>query len=373
MDTRWWTWNLSFAVLPAVLIGLYCEFYGKYIVYDFHRLKELETMKRLLLHNNNDIENDDDAMLLLQDEELLQALLPTRPEHVGQRILRFWKVLQARMVGTSENVVEEEDNGTVVAVASDTDQPPTTRNQTVVTSRLAARVDDDVGGHHDESTTPVTAPATLASDPASVVVTTQALLERIQRLEARLGDAQSSSTAAHSDNNTRQWQHQVERLQQSDIHNRVEDEKIHMWRQKIAALQRARERQQQKTHPSSQTPLALPEKEPSTSSRETHAAMAVTGVMDVASNAKESLWALVGDSSSSIREPVEQAAAQRDPNADNTNATRNVSVSSPRQVPLAAATESSTIVMEQEEQTAQDADETRDVKSDTIRRRWIWW
>lgn len=51
MDARWWIWNVAFALLPAILIAVYCEFRGKPLVEEY-RKQQMEKQKNRMLGEN---------------------------------------------------------------------------------------------------------------------------------------------------------------------------------------------------------------------------------------------------------------------------------------------------------------------------------
>jgi hypothetical protein len=51
MDARWWLWNILFALVPALAIGIYCEFRGQKLMHKYYTGWETEQMRRILGEN----------------------------------------------------------------------------------------------------------------------------------------------------------------------------------------------------------------------------------------------------------------------------------------------------------------------------------
>ena len=48
MDTRWWVWNVLFALLPATVITIYCELRGKHLMYAYHHQLEVDQIRQVM-------------------------------------------------------------------------------------------------------------------------------------------------------------------------------------------------------------------------------------------------------------------------------------------------------------------------------------
>lgn len=171
MDARWWFWNLAFAALPSALLFVYCEFRGQYLMYEFHRERELEQMKKLL---------GEDYV-----EQHQHELVEPPPTNIVERVWNAAAELYWLLGGVTEP-------GPVVT-------------QTTI--------------HDDNSQAPSSQPAPTLDSTTSAPSDLQELAQRLQRLEA--------AVLAQP--------HQVERLRQSGIQNRSEDALIESWRTRTTA------------------------------------------------------------------------------------------------------------------------------------------
>jgi hypothetical protein len=68
MDSKWWFWNIAFALLPAFLIACYCEFIGKPDLMQYNRMMHINAQKELLGDKYNQ-EEDEQLKLFMQDSE----------------------------------------------------------------------------------------------------------------------------------------------------------------------------------------------------------------------------------------------------------------------------------------------------------------
>ncbi|GKY92699.1 hypothetical protein MPSEU_000240100 [Mayamaea pseudoterrestris] len=235
MDARWWFWNVLFAVLPATLIVIYCEFYGKYYVYDFHRQRDLADMKRLL---------GDDFAAKHADELLSQP-----PENVLSRLKRVWHELNLLL----SRHFDHDDKGSDVtelmheSAASgnqqqDQVQQPKSRlgngrksnsGPTSVTAPTRKLVSDK------DKVIPTVPSKNVSTPPTRTDISADALLKRIQRLEEQLQQHQQQQNFPRQESSIetadviRDLEYQMERSQQSNIQNRMEDEKIALWKKRL--------------------------------------------------------------------------------------------------------------------------------------------
>jgi hypothetical protein len=219
MDVRWWIWNTLFALAPAILIGLYCEFRGKYIVYEFHQQKELENMKRLL---GEDYVNEHAQELRLPPPENLVSRM--------KRLLRDCQegisVLYGRM--GAPVAAEEKVQAPLQALST-----PENGKQKSLQAPSKPELDPKLHPSGNSS------PKGNASVPLDSEATIQTLLGRIQKLEQTIENQQSQSPQqqAHNTNREPQMVYEKERMNQSDIQNRVEDDLVRKWKQRVCEKQ----------------------------------------------------------------------------------------------------------------------------------------
>ena len=154
MDARWWTWNIAFALLPAVLIATFCELRGKPLVEKYRKQQRERQEKQLLPSGHrtsekmNENSKEESAWPLTFLRNLISAIQPPdeRPATPNR-----------------------EDETTAIANES----PPSTTTPPLVTTTTSPEVSQ---------------------------VSTEALLRRIQQLERRL----VTNTAESDDGDNKQ-------------------------------------------------------------------------------------------------------------------------------------------------------------------------
>jgi hypothetical protein len=201
MDVRWWLWNILFALVPALAIGIYCEFRGQKLMHEYYTSLETEQMRRIL---------GEDAVL---DE---WVVLP--PENFVVRIVRFGREITAMLLSsmrgddTSKPQHRVNDNTEQLAIEQPTTRTPTTDKKTADDSVVVPTRQD----------APIPAPTSSAAESAPSYK--DDLVVRIEHLEALLLKQERERQ--------RQIKYQLERLQQSGTQNRMEDDLIQKWKQK---------------------------------------------------------------------------------------------------------------------------------------------
>jgi hypothetical protein len=140
MDARWWTWNIAFALLPAVLIAAFCELRGKPLV-EKYRKQQRERQEKQQLSN----EHPKSVERTADDESSWSLLTVVR------------------------NLVLREE--------SSVEQPTISNRSEMETSNKQENT------RADTTSTLIT----VTQGSGEVPVSTETLLRRIQELERRLG------------------------------------------------------------------------------------------------------------------------------------------------------------------------------------------
>ena len=186
MDSEWWFWNIAFALLPAFMIGTYCEFIGQHDMHEFQRRQEIEELKRAL---------GDDFVL---PPDLVEEI-PT--ESLVQRLRRIAREVELFFSGPASKDSEGESEGHSVEERKKVEVPQRVGTQVPVP---AAQVVD--GEDSSTETKPTT-----SSDS-----TEQSLLDRIVKLEAIV---QKQQERRFND-----VMLELDRIRQSGIRNRADEE-----------------------------------------------------------------------------------------------------------------------------------------------------
>jgi hypothetical protein len=196
MDGRWWRWNVAFALLPAFLIGTYCEFRGQYLMYKYHQEQELRNLRRLM---------GDDFV-----EKHRDALIRPPPENFLTRSWNAFAELLELLRGRSD--VSDFPSDSVPG----TDSPTSS-----TTSSQSASEKLSLSG--SSSPSQASASSTSKTTPKMEPVDVEQLASRLQKLEELL---------------VRQVQHRQandgEQMQQSGIQNRMEATFIESWKRAVS-------------------------------------------------------------------------------------------------------------------------------------------
>lgn len=204
MDARWWRWNIAFALIPAVLIGTYCEFRGQYMMYKFHQEQELEQARRLMGEEYVETHRD--------------VLVGPPPENILKRLLNAFMELKDFLLGTPPDMRHSDSGSRTVLHSSSVPTPP----QPSIPSSSGASAEN---AH--------TAEPPRIAEAASL----EQLQARLQQLEAIV---------------MQQEQHRGSRelanLNQSGVKNRMEQAMIDSWAKSVGdspAVAQVPEKEQQ--------------------------------------------------------------------------------------------------------------------------------
>jgi hypothetical protein len=209
MDPRWWSWNILFALLPALTIGLYCEFRGQRVMHEYYTGLETEQVKRIL---------GDDAVM---DEWVVPP-----PENFVVRIARFGREITSMLldaIGSNNGDHDERhDDTSKPQHRVDDNMPQLAIEQPITTHTPAAaafKTDNELAVPRPDAP-PVSSSANSSSTPLGT--DKDDLVHRIEHLEALL--------LKQEQGRQRQIKYQMERLQQSGTQNRMEDDLIQKWK-----------------------------------------------------------------------------------------------------------------------------------------------
>jgi hypothetical protein len=230
MDTRWWIWNILFAVLPALTIGVYCEFRGQKLMHEYYTGLELEQMKRIL---------GEDAVL---DEWVVPP-----PENFVVRIVRFGREVTAMLLGSmSGSSIGSDDHDARdddVNASIPQNRVDGNRKQLAIEQPTTTRTPATVGKSANGLTVVPrqdAAPASSADDSTNTNSSYKDdLVQRIEHLEGLLLKQERERQ--------RQIKYQLERLQQSGTQNRMEDDLIQKWKHQAGTPVSGRDAQQSAT------------------------------------------------------------------------------------------------------------------------------
>jgi hypothetical protein len=217
MDARWWRWNIAFALLPAMLIGTYCEFRGQYMMYKFHQEQELEQARRLMGEEYVEAHRDE--------------LIGPPPQNIVTRLLTVLVELKELLLGASTGTRNQDSEPLTVLHSSSAPAPP---QSTVIKSSIERPAE-----------------TSQAAEPLRITETAnlEQLQARIEQLEAIV----------------RQKEHirgsrELSKLNQSGVQNRMEESMLDSWAKSAgirpAALEDQQDRQDEmKASPHMLTPV----------------------------------------------------------------------------------------------------------------------
>jgi len=265
MDGRWWAWNVAFALLPAVVIGGYCEFFGQYSMYEFHRRELWRQMERAL----------GEEYCELHREALQAKSMPPPPEHFFRRAYRVAREIRTYLLGFGESAtISDGDNGDYHQKGKEEDGPLqfSAPAQETTPSKVTAAT---------AVTRATTAPSTTTSGPSSSSLSpsVEELRRRVRELETTLerlavGAAATASATpdqlqtlqkqrpsppspsspetttlgnsahSHDSSGTDDYQRTEQFAQKSGIQNRMEGELVDAWLREVEEYEQ--ERQQKK-------------------------------------------------------------------------------------------------------------------------------
>jgi hypothetical protein len=226
MDGRWWVWNVVWAVTPALLIAGYCETRGKAAMRDFHRSQELVELKKVLQYNAEDNSNgtlDEESFAAMATAILDAREAAEREPSAYETLLRWLSEMQ-----TALNILWPND---ALVRDADVNKPPNENGGAdVAPTASTPSVSPGQAGRQAPQ-------LPLPRDKSEPEPSVQNLLLRIQQLEATIQDNQAplnTPPAAPVTTNTeisaRQLEHSLQRVKQSGVRNRVEDELLQKWK-----------------------------------------------------------------------------------------------------------------------------------------------
>jgi hypothetical protein len=183
MDRRWWAWNLAFSLLPATIIGLYCEFRVKPAMEVF-TLKQQEHERQRLSGKGGDKERSGRAAAATTTTLLLEASTDASKSSSSsssswtERLQSVWKDWQLLLGQEEIPLTDDDDDDDVGTRGSKVAARPTTPS--TVKSHVRTTVVADPPP--SPSPAPVVVPSALVED----TVTLKALALRVQELEGQL-------------------------------------------------------------------------------------------------------------------------------------------------------------------------------------------
>jgi hypothetical protein len=200
MDARWWRWNVAFALLPAMLIGTYCEFRGQYMMYKFHQEQELEQARRLMGEEYVEVHRDE--------------LIGTPPQNIVIRLLTALVELKELLLGAPTHNPDSEP--LTVLHSSNARAPP---QSTVIKSSIERPAE-----------------TSQAVEPLRIAETgsLEQLQARIEQLEAVVRQ-----------NEHIRGSRELSKLSQSGVQNRMEESMLDSWAKSTGKSPDALEDQQQ--------------------------------------------------------------------------------------------------------------------------------
>jgi hypothetical protein len=247
MDGRWWFWNVAWALTPALLIAVYCETRGKAAMRDFHRSQELVELKKVLQYNAQDSNGTlDEESFAAMATAILDARETTEREpNVYEILLRWLSEMQ-----TTVNILWPKDAS---ARDADTNKPPG-ENGGMDVAPTTAPTPSVSSGRVDRQAPQLPLPRNESEPEPSV----KDLLLRIQQLEATIPAA--APVAPDTDISARQLEHGLQRVKQSGVRNRVEDELLQKWKpylDSVSVADKAESRDSIETNQSESTSNAI--------------------------------------------------------------------------------------------------------------------
>ena len=201
MDGYWWMVNIGFALLPAVIIGVYCEVWGQYDMYEYHLQQEVQQWQKL---HPNDIDTPIESLIAA-------GVLPAPPQHFGIRAQKFaWELyrLLTMLFSDKEEREEPPQDGEEVKKHPKHQHQRGLNNTEASTGPPLGRTGDS---------------QTEESPPLQEI---WRRLERLEQQQNRLG-AGSFKPGTN--------QEQLQRtVHQSGIQNRMEEARTEQWRHKLS-------------------------------------------------------------------------------------------------------------------------------------------
>lgn len=207
MDARWWVWNVSYALFPAFVIALYCEFRGQYLMHDYYEGLEQNQMQRIM---------GDDFVAQHADE-----LAVPPPQNFVVRLGRVIQEVTDLVMGVGgggEQVAEGVAPVSRQSLGVGPTPVPTAPVATPVEPKSASAVNMTVAAGESNSTS--------ITSNTSTDIAKDDLVGRIEHLEGLL--------LKQTRERKQQVDYQLERLQQSGTRNRMEDDLMEKWKHKMA-------------------------------------------------------------------------------------------------------------------------------------------
>jgi hypothetical protein len=204
MDARWWRWNIAFALLPAMLIGTYCEFRGQYMMYKFHQEQELEQARRLMGEEYVEAHRDE--------------LIGPNPQNIVTRLLTVLVELKELLLGASTGT-RNQDSQSVSVPVSHSSNAPASPQSTVIKSSIERPAE-----------------TSQAAEPHRIAATAS-----LEQLQARI--EQLESVVRHNEHI--RGSRELSKLSQSGVQNRMEEAMLDSWAKSAGKSPAALEDQQQ--------------------------------------------------------------------------------------------------------------------------------
>jgi hypothetical protein len=167
MDSKWWFWNILFALFPAFLVACYCEFIGKPDVMEYQRIMHIAAQKDLLGDNYNQ-EEDEQLKAILQDSE---TFVTKAYDAIRDLTMYFWGQL-----------VPPVDNKLSIPPMTTTNKEPTYSASTTTSTRSVA------------DNTVVRASSVLSPQDSEDAATIDELKRKLEELELRFKARQVSDS-----------------------------------------------------------------------------------------------------------------------------------------------------------------------------------
>jgi hypothetical protein len=248
MDTRWWVWNILFALLPAIIIALYCELRGKHLMHDFHRRQELAQLRQILGEDefteergNAIIDAKNKAMKQNKqydiDEQVLNYAISVFDNIFSGIYSSLFQIWQEPL--PEINQVEQRESTLAVGgkTTVEVEAIKTTPRSVSETHLVKPKLPEN----SQQSRITTTSEQTSAKEGLKPL-TKEDLLFRIQQLEERLSSQEKSMKQTQIQNEgledaeaIRLIGQRMKRLDQSNIQNRFEMDYKEKWRKYLHA------------------------------------------------------------------------------------------------------------------------------------------
>ena len=233
-------WNLAFAMVPALLIAVYCEFRGQYLMYDFRQELERQQLKQFL---------GEETFRVMEENGSVQAFLEKneKPRHVLQRLHdganKYMNQIKVLVEGltTEKQQVDRDKEGKEESKSNQSDIPSEPKKEEP-TSLLLTRHDKDKSSEviqptlHQASTRRAAASdSSLLAPKSSANVSTEELLRRIKELEALIVQHQQNQLHKKEQQppypmDTQVTQTTIAQAQESGIRSRMQERLLEKWR-----------------------------------------------------------------------------------------------------------------------------------------------